>query len=172
MGFTEHPVTMKALMIVLVLILHPGVSNAADPGAKPSVRITVKAVSEGTERSKHTAVSSRRLKILIENREHQRLDGLKLQWKIFGEDVRSHKKEVDAKGGKPVTLEPDGNVTVESDVARFTGKDGGVKTTGKGRNQRRVALPDTGRDYAGYAVELLQDGRVIAESSTLGLGRK
>jgi hypothetical protein len=162
---------MKILLFSMVSLLCCGILRAADAAATPSVHITVKAVSEGTDRSKHTAVSSRRLRIVIENRESRRLEGLKLDWSIYGKDIGSHNKKVDAKGTKPVTLEANGETTVESDVAKFTEKEGVPKTVGKGKNKRRVAQPDTGRDYAGYVVELKQGGKVIAEASTVGLGK-
>lgn len=47
-----------------------------------------------------------------------------------------------------------------------------MKTIGKGRNRRQVGQPDTGRIYAGYVVELKQDGKVIAEASTNGLAKQ
>lgn len=164
---------MKPSLLMFGLVMFLGESpHAEEAKADQMVRITVKPVSAGTDHEKSSTVSSRKLEILLENREHRRLEGLVLDWKIYGENIRSRKKEVTAKGSKPVNLDADGKLTLETDVAKFTEKEGAVKTTGKGKNRHRVATPDTGTDYAGYAVELKQGGQVIAESSTLGLGRK
>jgi len=46
-----------------------------------------------------------------------------------------------------------------------------VKTTGKGKNVRRIPQPVTGKCYAGYVVQLKQGGQVIAEASTNSLGK-
>ena len=164
---------MRTLLSAVCFSLLSGIVSAAPPAAepKPDVRITVKAVTAGTDRNGKSAVASRRLEIRLENREHRKLSGLQVDWKIFGEDIRSDKKSVDAKGVKTVSIDADGVLEVESDVAKFTETEGGVKTTGKGKNKRRIPQPDTGKRYAGYVVEIKQGGQVIAEASTNSLGK-
>lgn len=164
---------MRTLLSAVCLSLLSGILSAAPPAAeaKPDVRITVKAVTAGTDHNGRSTVSSRRLEIRLENREHRKLSGLQVDWRIFGEDIRSDKKSVEAKGTKPVTIDADGVLEVESDVAKFTETEGGVKTTGQGKNKRRVPQPDTGKRYTGYVVELRQGGQVIAEASTNSLGK-
>lgn len=145
---------------------------AAPVATPPDVRITVKAVTAGTDRKGKTAVSSRRLQIHLENREHRDLKGLQLEWKIVGEDIQNHRKSINTKGNRTVALGADGNLDIESDVARFSKTEGGVKTIGRGKNRRRVGQPDTGHRYAGYVVELKQAGKVIAEASTNGIQKQ
>jgi hypothetical protein len=165
---------IRLLLPVMLFPLVTGMamSEPSAPSAKPDVRITVKAVSAGSNRNNKSVTSSRRLEIQLENREHRDLAGLKLEWKIAGENIQSNKKSVEAKGSKEIKLEADGKLTVESDVAKFTESEGAVKTTGKGKNKRRTVGPDTGSKYAGYVVELFQNGKRIAEASTNGLEKQ
>lgn len=164
---------MKTLLTALILACGSGLIGAppaaAESAADPDVRITVKAVSAGTDRKGKTTTSSRRLEIHLENREHTELSGLTLDWYIYGKDVQSHNSKIEAKGSKPVKLDAKGTLDLESDTARFTETKGGVKTEGKGKNRRQVGVPDKGRDYAGYVVKLKQGGRVIATAGTNSL---
>lgn len=166
---------MKTLALFAAWFAIVGTALAATPApsAKTDVRIGVKATSSGSEHpNKGTTVSSRELQIHLENREHRQLAKLQLEWKIIGEDLNSDKKKVDASGKKAVTLEADGKLDVTSDVIHFTEKQGVPKTTGKGKSRRTTGQPDTGRRYAGYLVELKQDGKVIAEASTVGIRKQ
>ncbi|MCF7674063.1 MAG: hypothetical protein K9N23_01750 [Akkermansiaceae bacterium] len=158
--------------IVSLLAAMAGFAKPAAPAAPPDVRITVKAVTAGTDHKGKTTVSSRRLQIQLENREHRDLKGLQLEWKIVGEDIQNHRKSITAKGNRTVNLDADGNLDIESDVARFSKTEGGVKTIGRGKNRRRVGQPDTGHRYAGYVAELKQGGKVIAEASTNGIQKQ
>ncbi len=167
-------IMIRLLLPVMLFPLLAGsaLSAPATPDAKPDVRITVKAVSAGSNRNNKSVTATRRLEISLENREHRELTGLKLEWKIAGEDVRSKKKSVEAKGSKGIKIEADGKLMVESDTAKFTESEGDVKTSGKGKNKRRTVGPDTGSRYAGYVVELFQNGKRIAEASTNGLDKQ
>lgn len=165
---------IRTLLPVMLLPLLAGMAMAepAAPAAKPDVRITVKAVSAGSDRSNKSATSTRRLEIHLENREHRELGGLKIEWRIAGEDIRSNRKSVEAKGTKEIKLDADGKLDVGSGTAKFTEKEGEVKITGKGKTRRRTVGPDTGSRYAGYVVELFQNGKLIAEASTNGLDKQ
>jgi len=144
---------------------------AADSAAKPDVRITVKAVSAGSDLKGKTKVSTRRLEIHLENRGNTELTGLTVEWAIYGKDVQSHNKKVDAQGSKPAKLDAKGTLDIESDVARFSETEGGTKSSGKGKNRRQVGVPDKGRDYAGYVVKLKPHGTKNAEAATNSLER-
>ena len=165
---------MRAITLCAALFAIIGTVNGAppEPTGKPDIRISVKATSEGTERGKKDTRASRRLQIHVENREHRELAGLQLEWKIIGEDINSKQKKVDASGKQALKLAADEVTEVQSGVAEFTVQEGGVKTTGKGKNQRKVGQPDKGRSYAGYLVEIKQGGNVIAEASTLGIRKQ
>jgi hypothetical protein len=84
--------------------------------------------------------------------------------------VAGHK--VDASGKQALKLAADEVTEVQSGVAQFSEQEGGVRTVGKGKNQRKVPQPDKGRSYAGYVVEIKQGGQVIAEASTLGIRKQ
>lgn len=166
---------MKAIILCATLFAIIGTAGGAppEPVGVPSIRIGVKATSEGTEHGKkNTRVATRLLQIRIENREHRDLDGLQLEWKIIGEDINSKQNKVDASGKQALKLAADGVTEVKSGVAEFPVQEGGVKTVGKGKNQRKVPQPDKGRSYAGYIVEIKQGGHVVAEASTLGIRKQ
>ncbi len=166
---------MKTLALFAAWFAVVGTSLAAtpEPTVKADVRITAKAVGTGADHSKGgTRENSRRLEIRVENREHRKLTGLQLEWKIIGEDINSHKKKVDASGKQAVTLEADEVQNIESGVAQFSIKEGVPKVTGKGKSRRSVPQPDTGRRYTGYLVEIKQGGTVIAEASTVGVRKQ
>ncbi|MBN8456415.1 MAG: hypothetical protein J0M04_01020 [Verrucomicrobia bacterium] len=163
----------KVMMLLCVpFVSMVAVAEPSAPGAVPDVRITVKAVSAGADRSNKSVTSSRRLEIHLENREHRELTGLKIEWKIVGEDIRNDRKSVESKGTKEIKLDADGKLDVESGTAKFTEKEGEVKVTGKGKNKRRTVGPDTGKRYAGYVVELFQNGKRIAGASTNGIEKQ
>jgi hypothetical protein len=166
---------MRAITLCAALFSIIGTVSGAPPesAGKPDIRISVKATSEGTERGKKgSRVASRRLQIHIENREHRELAGLQLEWKIIGEDINSKQNKVDASGKQALKLAADEVTDVQSGVAQFAEQEGGVKTVGKGKTQRKVPQPDKGRSYAGYVVEIKQGGQVIAEASTLGIRKQ
>jgi hypothetical protein len=165
---------MKTIAFIAALFGFLGPASAAppEPTAKPDVRIAVKAVSEGTEHNKKTRTSSRRLKIHLENREHRELTNLQLEWKIIGEDLNAKQKKVAESGKETIKLDADGSLDIDSGVAQFSETEGGTKTVGKGKNRRVIPQPDTGRNYAGYIVELKQHGKVIAEASTIGIRKQ
>ena len=166
---------MKAIVLFAAMfaILGTAIGAPPEPAAKPDIRISVKATSEGTDHGKKGArVASRRLQIHLENREHRELTDLQLEWKIIGEDINSKQNKVDASGKQSLKLAADEVLDVESGVAQFSEQEGGVKKVGKGKNQRKVPLPDKGRSYAGYVVEIKQHGKVVAEASTLGIRKQ
>lgn len=162
--------TLLAILLPLVSIL-PLQAESKPPGPPPDVRITVKAVSVGTDRDKKSAVATRKLEITLENREHRALGGLTLEWKIYGEDIRSNKKSVVEKGTESVTLEADQTKTIGSNIASFEVKEGDIKIVGKGKNKHRAVERDAGKRYTGYTVVLKQGKSVLAEAATVGLGK-
>lgn len=164
-------------MKILLASLLPWISvlqshaESKPPATPPDVRISVKAVSEGTDRDKKSAVATRKLEVELQNREHRALEGLVMEWKIYGEDVRSNKKSVVEKGTESVTLEADQTKTITSNIASFEVKEGDIKVVGKGKNKHRAVERDSGKRYTGYTVVLKQGKSVVAEASTAGLGK-
>ena len=161
-----------ALLTAVFGVFVSALSAAPGPSDKPDVRISVKAVSEGTDINKGSKTTSRRLKIHIENHEHHELSGLQLEWKIVGEDLNGKAKKVAESGKQTIKLDADGTLDIDSGVAQFSEKEGGSKTVGKGKNRRKVGTPDTGRNYAGYLVEIKQNGKLIAEAATIGIRKQ
>lgn len=144
---------------------------ATPPAAKPDVRIVVRAVSAGTERGGKSAVSSRQLRIGLENRGKTDLAGLKVCWEIYGRDIQTHKTKQDGEGVETVTLPAGAKVEVKSGLVQFTETEGGTKTTGKGNKRRTTGTPDKGRDYAGFVVTVKQGNTVIVRDATNGLDK-
>ena len=162
---------MKTVLpLCAVLLCAPGL--LADPAkalpAKPDIRVEAKAESAGTDHGNNSRTSSRRIRIHIENHEHQPVDKLEVHWKIFSRDINSRHEKVAASGKETVRIAADSATEVVSGVAKFTEREGKSKTVGKGKNKRKVAQPDTGTDYAGYSVEITRNGKKIAEAGTLG----
>ena len=162
---------MKAQLLLAVFAASFSAWAVPLPAADPNITIAVKAVSGGSDTKGKSSTDSRLLVIQIENRSDQEVAGLQVEWEIYGKDIQSRNKKVDAKGTKTVTLPPKGRMEVESDKARFKETEGGSKTTGKGKHKRVQGTPDKGRDYAGYVVKLRLKGKVIAEEATAGLGK-
>jgi hypothetical protein len=159
--------SIPLLAAVLIFAPHLPADTQAVPD-KPDIRVSVKAESMGTERGKASRVSSRRLVIHVENHEHQSVGDLQVQWKIFSRDINSRREKVAASGKRDLKLDADDGMDVETPVVRFTERDGKSKATGKGKNKRQTAQPDTGEDYAGYTVEITRNGKPVARAGTLG----
>lgn len=161
-----------ALFAMLFAVIEPAIGATPEANAKPDIRISVKAVTAGSDFNKKSKTSSRRLQIHLENREHRELTDLQLEWKIISEGLDSKGKKVEKSGTQTIKLGADEALDVESGVAQFTEKEGGTKSVGKGKNRRSVPQPDTGRNYAGYLVELKQNGKLIAEAATIGIRKQ
>jgi len=156
------------LLLAAICLAFPGFAAAED--RPPDIRVSASATSMGTKRpNKTTKTSKRILKITIENRDHSAIKGLDVHWMMIARDVKSRKLSIAAEGRIPVSLDRIERKQIESGIASFTEKEGAVKRSGKGKNKRVSAGPDTGTRYGGYLVQVRHQGKIVAQAGTAGM---
>jgi len=156
------------LLLAAICLAFPDPATAEDRAA--DIRVSASASSMGTERpNKTTKVSNRILKIKIENRDQSAITGLEVHWMMIARDVNSRKLSIAAEGRSPVSLDRVERKEIESRIASFTEKEGAVKRSGKGKNKRTTAGPDTGTRYGGYLVQVRHKGKIVAQAGTSGM---
>lgn len=163
---------MKSILLGLMWVSSVvGFAAEKKESVVPDIRITVKAISDGTDHGKDgTSVTHRRLQVRLENRGHVAVDQLQVQWKIMERDINSRKVTTAATGTLPVKLEADEVKEVETSAAKMVRHEGKPKQVGKGNNRHLVVERDSGKDYAGYVVEVTRNGTRVAEAATVGMG--
>lgn len=168
----SYPIAMKSAFLLAALCLAFPVSANAEVRA-PDIRVSASATSAGTERpNKSTKVSKRILKIQIENRDQAPIKDLDVHWMMIARDVNSRKLSIAAQGHSKVSLDRVERREIESRTASFTEKEGVVKRTGKGKNKRTTAGPDTGTRYGGYLVQVRHQGKMVAQAGTSGMAER
>ena len=142
---------------------------AAD-GRPADIRVTASPKSMGSDRpNKSTTVSHRVLKITVENRDQTAIKGLEVHWMMIARDIKSRALSIAAEGTDTVSIDRVDKKEIESSIASFTKKEGAVKRTGRGKNKRTTAQPDTGTRYAGYLVQVRHNGKIVAQAGTSGM---
>lgn len=104
------------------------------------------------------------LVVHVTNESADSLTGATLRWKLFAEEVgqRNHPVVVEKQGDEKLTVNGHGeNTDVTTSKVSFKWTLGHSVRTGR---RRYKYVPESGRRYHGYVVEVVKDGRVIAES--------
>ena len=157
------PNTMKTTCsfftrVLLVLLTVGTTLSGAD-----FITLNVKLKTESEDHDPHQQ-HHKWLEVRVTNGSADSLEGATLRWKLFAEEVgqRHHPIVIEKKGEEKLTVNGSGqfaDLTTPKVTFKWT-LGHSVRT---GRRSSRYE-PETGRRYHGYIIEVVKDGKVIAES--------
>lgn len=163
----------KLPLIAGIILLTAGFSPRSAPaqGATSPVRIEVK-VTGGPRFDRirgsnaMTTRDTKRLEILLSSVSQAPPAGVTARWSIYGRSVTGNTLRVLGSGTSPVTVRAGQTQTLLSDPITATSTPAHGVVTGRGRRGRlppTKAVAAEGVRYAGYGVQVLQAGAVVAE---------
>ena len=155
---------MKKIVSIrcLVFLLGFTVSGA---WASPSLKVDVKIEGKADNKGSSTKTQSRILNIAISNYGDDTVPDVKVNWWIFGHDMKDHKPIILKEGESKVVVPAKGEVKVVSPEVKVTGtREHKVSSRkGSGRSSRATAkmIPASGQEYYGHAVEVYSGNTLI-----------
>jgi len=166
---------MNARMIALALLVSHSTCAVAvetrDAGAPElDSRITLKVDAEGKAdySGKDAKTQTRVLNITLSNSRTDKITGATIKWTIYGHTMAGHQLVLIKSGSMNKDLPVREPVHAASAMVKISGiREHSVRTTsGKGRNVHVTLkkVPASGHEYYGYAVQVFDRGKLLAES--------
>lgn len=163
--------TLQTILLAAVFALTGGPANASfhDSLVRLDVRVhggDSHARTQGSSAVKHD--QKEELEIIVSSVSKNLPAGLQLKWFMFGRDLKSNRVGVLRSGDAKVELGGRGPQVIRS--AKIEAKstpEHSVVSRGRGRGGSRGSVKKveaTGDKYIGYGVQVLNGGRVVAES--------
>lgn len=148
----KHPFLLAALFSAVTFSAHAEVSP---------IRITVEQIAKTETKDKqgHDKTQIRSLKIQLDNNSAQAFDALTVKYWFLGHAVDEHGMKAIAEGERKSAITPRGKDIVESEVVSKHFVEAHVEKKGKSTTK----VPASGEKILGYAVRVLNDGKVVSE---------
>jgi hypothetical protein len=127
------------------------------------VRMTVELISKSETKDKkkiHDKTQIRSLKVQLDNNSAQAFDGLVVKYWFLGHAAADHANKVLAEGERKSSLTPRGREIVESEVVSKSF----VEAHSEAKGKTSTKVPASGEKITGYAVRVLKEGKVLAET--------
>lgn len=134
-----------------------------------AVRLETKIEGKATyDRGKsESKTQTRKIEVTITNTSQNALNGAVVKWAIYGHEMKDHQLQVIKSGEEKTTILANDDKVVETPEITITGNRE-YKVTSKSRSRsggrgrpKTTAVPASGEDYYGYAVEVFADGHLV-----------
>ncbi len=159
---------MKTIIFLASLILLVIPAQAQLSAVRLDVRQNSKTDSSG--KTNDTKKQSRSLTISLQNTSKEQMDGLVVKYWFFGRNMKTKDTQLLKKGERKSSLAPGAKDEVESEDVTSTYTEKHVEVSaakgGKGGTNRMPTakkVEASGEKLAGYAVQVVQGGKVVAE---------
>ena len=129
--------------------------------------------SESKDKTGHSKTQVRSLKIRLDNNSNESFDGLEVKYWFFGRGMKESQVKVLKSGERKATIGPRGKEIVDSEEVsssyveeHYETQRGGGGNRGGGNNRggRAKKVEASGEKISGYAVKIMKDGKVMAET--------
>ena len=154
---------MKAAFCFFTCVLWVMLTAGATLSGADFVTLNVKLKTQSEDHDPHQQ-HHKWLEVRVTNSSADNLEGATLRWKLFAEEVgkRHHPIVVEKKGEEKLSVNGSGQYAdITTPKVTFKWTLGHSVRTGRRRSRYE---PETGRRYHGYIIEVVKDGKVIAES--------
>lgn len=143
--------------------------NAAITPDKVGVTVQVRNDGEAVDSTRGRAETQARfLEINVTNRTREELAGLNVKWTFLGYDLKDDEIAFVDSGDVKSTLAPSRSEVIKTKTVKFNYSRAGsqkVKGRGKGKRNGRVKrVPASGTRYAGWGVQVFQNGSLVGEA--------
>ena len=156
---------MKLPSLLLALLSATAISAEVSP-IRMSIEQISKTATDPKDKTGHDKTQTRSLKIQLDNNSAESFDGLAVKYWFLGRAMTEHAVKILSEGERKSSLAPRGKDVIESEVLSKHYVEAHAAAAAKGGKPGGAAakVPASGDKIMGYAVRVMKDGKVLAES--------